>query len=159
MACAALSSLPFPMTIYCHLDPYEETSAKFELKHEDIENVVYKMVDIVFWPQCSDLVISGNYMIYPNDPRHNWIYSSELGDTITHHWLTLSVKLGHHCAYIYPRTQQCWAFSRTSAEAMKLWSTWRSSCDDVHWQQDKFAFILDNFDNVFLRWRNHDFIK
>ena len=21
-------------------------------------------------------------------------------------------------------------------------------CDDMHWQQGKFAFILDNFDNV-----------
>ena len=59
------------MTIYCQLDPYEETSAKFELKHEDVENVVYKMADILFWPMCIDLVISGNYMTYPNDPRHN----------------------------------------------------------------------------------------
>ena len=66
--------------MYCQLKPHEEPSAKFELKYEDVENVGYKMTNILFWPQCVNLVISGNYMIYPNDPRHNWIYSSELGN-------------------------------------------------------------------------------
>ena len=71
------------MMIYCQLDPYEETLEKFELKHEDVENVFYKMADILFWPQCVNLVISGNCMIHPNDPRHNWTYSFELSDTKT----------------------------------------------------------------------------
>ena len=29
----------------------------------------------------------------------------------------------------------------------------------MHWQQGKFAFIFYNFDNMFLRWGNHGFIK
>ena len=37
-----------------------------------------------------------------------------------------------------------------------IWGTWVMMCMG---NRVKFAFILDNFDNAFFRWGNHNFIK
>ena len=60
MACHLLGTNPLParLMIYCQVDPWKQTSVKYQSKHiqfqsiKSLENVVCKMLAILFWHQC-----------------------------------------------------------------------------------------------------------
>ena len=88
------------------------------------------------------------------------IEEHNINSELSHHFIQL-IRIYWYWTYSYFNHPLCWCGSLDGLFLIlkkKIAQKYIKSCGDVHWQHDKFIFVLDNL-IFFQRLWNHDFIK